>query len=147
MYYLDTSALVAFYCPEPISDLVEEFILQATQPAISALTEVELFSAVSRKIRENFLSREDGNRIINQFEFHKKQSLYQWLPLYEKHYQTAKAWIAQFIAPLKTLDALHLAVASLNNLKLITSDKQLYDAAKLLGIEAEIFNISSTKSL
>jgi len=45
------------------------------------------------------------------------------------------------------LDALHLAVAPLNNLKLITSDQQLYDAAKLLGIEAEIFSISSTKSL
>jgi predicted nucleic acid-binding protein len=51
MYYIDTSVLVAYYCPEPFADKAEEFLAKIDKPNISALTEVELFSALSRKLR------------------------------------------------------------------------------------------------
>ena len=44
MYYLDTSALAAYYCPEPLSDKAEERILSDEMPAISWLTRLELVS-------------------------------------------------------------------------------------------------------
>ena len=49
MIYVDTSALVAYYCPEPLSEKVETFLMSQTRPIISTLTEIELFSAVSKK--------------------------------------------------------------------------------------------------
>ncbi len=76
MSYLDTSALVPYYCPEPNSEAVEKIIMETRWPAISNLTEVELASAVSRKIREGNLSQADGNRIIRQFQSHIEQNLF-----------------------------------------------------------------------
>jgi predicted nucleic acid-binding protein len=38
MAYLDTSVLVAYYCPEPLSAVAETVILKARQPAVSAHT-------------------------------------------------------------------------------------------------------------
>lgn len=55
MLYLDTSVVVAYYCPEALSEVAEKMIVAASEPTISALTEVEFFSAVSRKIREGEL--------------------------------------------------------------------------------------------
>jgi predicted nucleic acid-binding protein len=76
MVYFDTSVLVAYYCPEAISGQVEKKIRKIKQPAISPLTEVELVSAISRKIREKGLSREDGNRVIGRFQSHIKNRLF-----------------------------------------------------------------------
>lgn len=133
--YLDTSVLAAFYCPEPLSDKVEEIILSTATPAISSLTEVELVSAVSRKVRENELSRENANKILNQFQSHVDHNLYHWLPVEHHHYQKALSWLAQFNAHLRTLDALHLAVVALDSASFLTADQQLARAAELFGIE------------
>ena len=135
MYYLDTSVLAPYYCPEPLSEKVEKIVVRADHPCISSLTEVELASAISRKIREKNLSLEDGNKIFNQFQTHLKESLYRLIAIEDRHYQTAINWILQFAAPLKTLDALHLAIASGDNLTLLTADRQLNAAAKHFGIK------------
>jgi predicted nucleic acid-binding protein len=45
MAYIDTSVLVAYYCPEPLSRAAEKSIRSAASPAISPLVEVELCSA------------------------------------------------------------------------------------------------------
>ena len=49
--------------------------------------------------------------------------------------------IVQFSKPLKTLDALHLAVAAEGELTLLTADKHLDISAKYFGIE--VVNISN----
>jgi predicted nucleic acid-binding protein len=41
MYYVDTSVLVAYYCPEALSEKVEAFLTSNLQTSISLLTEVE----------------------------------------------------------------------------------------------------------
>jgi hypothetical protein len=136
MYYLDTSVLAAYYCPEPLSEKVEKLVISADRPCISSLSEVELASAISRKIRENNLSPEDGNKIFNQFQTHLKETFFRLISVDDRHYQTAKNWILQFAVPLKTLDALHLTVTAEGDLTLLTSDRQLYISAKYFGIDA-----------
>ena len=136
MYYLDTSVLAAYYCPEPLSEKVEKLVISADRPYISSLSEVELASAISRKIRENNLSPEDGNKIFNQFQTHLKETFFRLISVDDRHYQTAKNWILQFAVPLKTLDALHLTVTAEGDLTLLTSDSQLYISAKYFGIDA-----------
>lgn len=135
MYYIDTSVLVAYYCPEPISETSEMLILSSNRPCISTLTEVEFASALSRKVREKSLSPEDGNKIFNQFQSHLEQSLYGLTSVENRHYQTAKNWIGQFSTPLKTLDALHLAITAESGLTLLTADKHLETSAKYFGID------------
>jgi predicted nucleic acid-binding protein len=138
MFYLDTSVLAAYYCPEPLSEKVEKLIISADRPCISSLSEVELASAISRKIRENNLLPEDGNKIFNQFQTHLKESFFRLIPVDDRHYQSAKNWILQFAVSLKTLDALHLAISAKDDITLLTSDRQLYTSAKYFGIDAVI---------
>ena len=76
MVYLDTSVVAAYYCPEPLSPIVEKEILKNEDPSISLLTALEMYSAVSRKIREHALSPADGNRIINRFQSHVSGQFY-----------------------------------------------------------------------
>jgi len=134
MLYLDTSVITAYYCPEPISALVEKLITRTQQPAISHLTALELVSALSRKIRDKELSSADGNKIMAQFHTHIEQHLLRWVAIESQHYQTAKGWVAQFTTSLRTLDALHLAVANSHNLTLVTADIQLAAAARHFGV-------------
>jgi len=138
MYYIDTSVLAAYYCPEPLSDMAENYILSERRPAISQLTEVELASAVSRKVREKTLSENNGLRILDEFQSHIDASMYTYLILDSRHYRLAKSWISRFSTPLRTLDALHLAVSAVSDTALITADNRLAESAAKLGIEAKL---------
>ncbi len=135
MTYIDTSALVAYYCPEPLSEATERLLLSIEGPSISYLTDVEISSAISRKIRVKELTPSDGNRVLNLYQNHIDQRLFRWLPLDLSHFQLAKSWIAQFNTPLRTLDALHLAVAQANALPILSLDRQLIEAAEYFGIQ------------
>ena len=138
MYYIDTSVLAAYYCPEPLSDLAEKYLLSERRPAISQLTEVELASAVLRKVREKELSEKDGLRILDTFQTHLDASMYTYHILDSRHYRLARSWISRLSTPLRTLDALHLAVSAASDLELITSDHRLAESAAKLCIEAEL---------
>jgi len=48
MYYIDTTVLVAYYCPEAMSEQVQSFLGEQLKPAVSELTEVELCFPQSR---------------------------------------------------------------------------------------------------
>jgi uncharacterized protein len=135
MAYIDTSALVAYYCPESQSQAVERLLLSMPQPHISHLTDVEIASAISRKIRYNELSSSNGNRIFNLYQNHINQGLFSWLPLDLNHFQMAKSWISQFSTALRTLDALHLAIAQANDLPILSLDMQLIEATEYFGIQ------------
>ena len=138
MVYIDTSVLVAYYCPEKISDQVEKILVETSIPAISQLTDVELTSALARKIREKTLSKEDGKAVLAIFQTQIDEKSYTYLPIQPKHFSTAMGWIAEFNTPLRTLDALHLAIASKNKAPLLTANKKLAESAKKLGVEVTL---------
>jgi hypothetical protein len=70
MYYIDTSIIVAYYYPEPLSEKVDAFLSTQVRPSISALTELEFFSAISKKVREGALDIKDATRIKAKFLSH-----------------------------------------------------------------------------
>jgi len=141
MVYLDTSVLAAYYCPEATSAKAEKAILRSGLPAISSLVEVEFHSAVARKIREGVLSTTDATRLITQFNLHVESGCYKQLPIEAIHYEMARDWIGQFLMPLRTLDALHLAVCFAANAKLLTSDVSLAKAAHRFGVLTELLTV------
>ena len=138
MIYIDSSVIAAYYCPEPLSTKAEQIIRAETRPALSDLTEVELFSAVSRKMRSRELSRDAAERIAAQFLAHLDSALYTRIALDRRHYQLARDWLGRFSTPLRSLDALHLAVAHGHSVPVLTADRQLVRAARKLGVRARL---------
>ncbi len=138
MAYLDTSVLVAYYCPEPLSEAVERILRRLEQPALSALTEVEFASALARKVREKGLSRVQANLVLNEFKAHINQRLFRRIPVELEYYTVAFTWLTQFSLPLRTLDALHLAIAAGSDLQLITADRRLSQSARKLGVHCKL---------
>ena len=135
MYYIDTSVLVAYYCPETLSKQVQAFLGAQLKPAVSDLTEVELFSAIAKKVRMEDLSPADGNRILSKYLSHLDGGLFTIIHLESQHWRIARGWIGLFNTSLRTLDALHLAIASAGDLTLVTSDQHLLMAADTLGVK------------
>ncbi len=136
MAYVDTSVLVAYYCPEPLSEKAEAFLTAHVQPVISALTEIELFSAVSKKVRTKEMKRKDAGRVVARFLGDIENAYYTYLPVEAIHYRLARDWIGMFNIPLRTLDALHLAIASSESLEIATADPGLFKSAKALSLDA-----------
>ncbi len=134
MIYLDTSILVAYYCPEPLSEQANRLLRSETMPAVSDLTEVELVWALSRKVREGEMDHPDAERVAALFLSHLNTHMYTRLPLRRQHYQLARDWIGRFVLPLRSLDALHLAIAEIEGRTLATSDSGMADSASALGI-------------
>jgi predicted nucleic acid-binding protein len=130
--YIDTSVLVAYYCPEPLSEKAEAFLTAHIQPAISALTELELFSAISRKVRGKGMDRKDAGRVTARFVAHLDNHYYTFLSVEAHHFRLARDWIGMFKLNLRSLDALHLAVASSEGLTIVTTDQRLFKSAKAM---------------
>jgi len=135
MYYIDTSVLVAYYSPEPLSGKAEAFLLSNGRPVVSALTEVEVLSALARKVREHAMSKTEAIRIKAKFMSHVESGMYGRLTVEPHHYKLAGDWIALFKWNLRTLDALHLAIVSSEGLPIVTADQGLAKSAAGLGLE------------
>ncbi|HET8655866.1 MAG TPA: type II toxin-antitoxin system VapC family toxin [Longimicrobiaceae bacterium] len=138
--YIDTSVLAAYYCPEPLSGSAEELLRATMEPAISSLTEVELCSAVARKVRMGEMEESDGRTVIGAFRAHVEAGYYRRILLRAKHYEDARDRITTFAVPLRSLDALHLAVALGERLTLVTADTGLAAAVRSFGGEAQLLS-------
>lgn len=54
MIYLDTSALLPYYRPEALSEVIQDLLMAVEEPAfITDLTKVEFASALARWVRMN----------------------------------------------------------------------------------------------
>jgi len=136
LIYLDTSILTAYYCPERLSPHAQRLVRSEVRPSISDLAEVELLSALSRKARVRELEPAEAHRVAAQFLAHLEANLYTRLAVERRHYALARDWLARFTTTLRTLDALHLAVAAAEDLRFATVDRALARSAADLGIHA-----------
>ena len=132
--YLDTSVLVPYYSPEPLSLAAQRTVREDARPTVSDLVEVELFSALARKVRTREMPSPDAARIGQQFLDHLQAGLYTRLAVQRRHYETAREWLARFTLPLRAADALHLALADAEGLRLATADQDLSRSARSLGL-------------
>lgn len=130
--------MAAFYWTEALSDTVEQLLREEAEPGLSQLVEVELFSALSRRVRMGEISQEDARGIVEQFQADLDSGFYTCIALEPVHYNLAREWIGRFDTPLRTLDALHLAIAVENDLRLVTADEGLAGSAQTFGVEVQI---------
>jgi uncharacterized protein len=136
--YLDTSIVIAYYLPEQLSARAQEVYNAPTTPTISELVELEFFSALSRLRRRGQIEFAQAERVANLFLDHVQAGWYARIHLHAGHYLAARGFIARFDLPLKSPDALHLAVAAAERLPLITADTELARNAESLKLEFEL---------
>lgn len=96
--------------------------------------EVELFSVLARKVRMGEMGAVDAERVRRLFVTHLEEGCYTRLPLESRHFRLAREWLATTQVPLRTLGALHLALAAVADFILATADRQLARAAEALGV-------------
>ncbi|MDN5850684.1 MAG: type II toxin-antitoxin system VapC family toxin [Nitrococcus sp.] len=127
--YLDTSVLVSYYTPEPRRCAVVEHLRQITEPTISLLCEAEFHSAIARKRKTGEAGATIG-RALDLLHRHRRAGLYHVIALEQPHFAKAMHLLDTVTVALRTLDALHLSIAVLEGIDLITADRCLSDAAE-----------------
>ena len=122
------------YWPEPLSEVAQAFVRQHADLAVSDLVEVELFSALGRRVRGGDVAEESAKRITALFVTHLEDQRFDRLPVERAAYLTARAWLSSLQIVARTLDALHLAVAASHDLELATADAGMARTAAAMGM-------------
>jgi predicted nucleic acid-binding protein len=140
--YLDTSALVKWYIEESDSDAFDDFLARQSGASISRLTIVELRSVLGRRRRNREISGATERAAFGLFESHVRDGLLDVLAMHDAHFVGALEIMQNLPRiPLRTLDALHLAVARANSiLAVATADRLMVKAARALRIETHVFH-------
>lgn len=140
--YVDTSALAKWYLNEPRSEDFEAFVTALTSAAISRLTMVEFRCLLARRRRSGELSEPVEQRVLGAFEDDIRQGHLQVQPLDDRHALDAVTLVSRLSHHgLRTLDALHLAIArDIATPVIATADRVMADAAIVLGFEVARFD-------
>jgi len=134
--YLDTSALAKWYLNEPFSEQFEAFIREEPTAVISRLSVVEFRCLLARRRRAGEISKAIESRVYASFEKDVGAGFLQVYPVTDEHLIAALGLITRLGRyPLRTLEALHLAIAQgIHCRRLATADKTMADAGKAAGL-------------
>jgi hypothetical protein len=138
--YLDTSALAKWYLNEPFSEEFEEYLATLSSALISSLTVVEMRSLLLRRRRSGELVPAMVERVWATFREDQAGGALTVLEVRDEHFQAAARLLDRVEAPLRTLDAMHLALAeSAGTRACATADRFLAAGARELGLEVRTF--------
>jgi hypothetical protein len=140
--YLDSSALAKWYLNEAGSAAFVDFIGSQQLALISRLTVVEIRSLLARRQRAGDITAEYRQDAVQTFDSDVRRGFLQVEPLFDNQAVIAADFIDRSIdQPLRTLDALHLAVAHTAGVRLVaTADRALARAAEALGFVTVTFD-------
>ena len=131
--YLDASALVKLFVPEEESDALNQALAGLTDVIVSDLALTEMASALSRRTREQRLTREEAQRLYR--EASKLHASSRRAELTPPIHRRAERLMLSLTIPLRTLDVLHLATAlDAEAATVVTFDPRLRDAATSQGL-------------
>lgn len=138
--YIDTSALLKWYLPEPFSDEFAQFVESRESAQISSLSITEFHCSVARRERNRMLTPQQGRKVVRAFSAHVAAGHLTVLPVRDEYLTHATELIDTMKQPLRTLDALHLAIADASGCRqLATADKMLAAAARAIGFQVHTF--------
>jgi predicted nucleic acid-binding protein len=127
--YVDASALVKLFVPEPESDMLNRSLLGAEDVVLSDLAVTEMASALGRRVREGTLLVSRARQL--QREAEKLAAACRRVELTPPiHRRAERLLLSSRDVPLRALDALHLATAlDVSAATVVTFDPRLRAAA------------------
>jgi uncharacterized protein len=133
--YLDASAFVTLHVADALSIRATALISSwSRQVIVSDLTVAEFSSVIARRFRTLELTKAEAAKCIGNGDV--------WVSRYANSVEMtgpdlkqAIAWIQRLELPLRTPDALHLAISRRLGARLMTFDRQMAQAAASLGIK------------
>jgi predicted nucleic acid-binding protein len=136
--YVDSSALAKLYVPEAESELLDAFLHGRRGLMISELAITEVLSAVARRKREGELRAKQANEIRDAVLVDADSGAFDRLDLNpEVHREAERLLFATDSLPLRTLDALHIALAFSGRAShILTFDRRMREAATQAGLNA-----------
>jgi predicted nucleic acid-binding protein len=131
--YLDASALVKLFVPEPESDSLNQALLGARGVILSDLALTEMASALGRRTREGVLTRRQAGHLHR--EALKLIASCRHVELTPPVHRRAEQLLLSIPMPIRALDALHLATAlEAGAATMVTFDLNLRDIAASQGL-------------
>jgi predicted nucleic acid-binding protein len=131
--YFDTSVLAAYYTPEERSSEAAAIVAKATYPVVSDLAVAELNVVMVRKEKLGFLPQKGAEAVFSLFDEHRRDA-FLTIALETRHMEATRALATRTSARLRTLDALHLVIASEVEATIATFDERLHEAARSIGL-------------
>jgi predicted nucleic acid-binding protein len=133
--YVDSSALAKLYVPEADSDRTDAFLRGRTGMVISELAITEVLSAVARKGRAGELEPKYASQIRDALIADAESGSFERVHLDPATHREAERLLAVSSVPLRTLDALHLALATVSSAThILTFDLRMREAAVHSGL-------------
>jgi len=135
--YLDSSALAKLYVPEPESDALDAFLRGRRDLLISELAITEVLSAIARRRREGLLTPDQASEIRDAVLSDADSGSLRRLDLSPVVHREAERLLFQLdSAAMRTLDALHIALALLSAAThVVTYDARMRSAALHAGLK------------
>lgn len=131
--YLDASVLVKLFVPQPDSDALNAAMRGARDVVLSDLALTEMASALGRRACDGALTTLETRRLYR--EAVKLAGVCRRLELTPPIHRRAERLLLTLPAPLRALDALHLASAiDAQVATVVTLDARLRDAAASQGL-------------
>lgn len=132
--YLDASFLVALLTPEAFSERAVHFVRDhADSLVVSDLAIAEFSSAISRRVRMREFTSEQALLVLAEFDAWSARSTTR-IELVGADITAATAILRRLDLPLRTPDAIHVALALRLGESLVTFDARMAGSARALGI-------------
>jgi len=134
--YIDSSALEKLYVDEVDSDVLDAALRGRRDLWISELAITEVLSAVARRRREGEISAGEATEIRDALLADANDGIYGRLDLGRNvHRDAERLLLTVESVPLRTLDALHISLASEGGCThLVTFDRRMGEAAAHAGL-------------
>ncbi len=132
--YLDTNILVSFFVQDDLNERAIQFLNGAdAELLVSDFAKLEFASAVAQRCRMKLLDHPAAQAAFAAFD--------SWTARVAARIETipadliaAEAAIRRLDTPLRTGDALHIAIADRIGATIATFDRKMADAAQALGV-------------
>lgn len=134
--YCDTSALLKAYLPEPGSAEINRMLEGRDDLLASDLAVTEIVSALSRRLREGALARDEARRLHGAVVRALEDGVLRRVDLTRDVHRRAELFLIDLARiPLRAADALHLALATSNRAASLASfEARLGSAARSVGL-------------
>jgi predicted nucleic acid-binding protein len=135
--YVDSSALVKVFVPEPASSDVQAVLHGREDLFVSDLVITEVISSVARRAREGSVAQERLESLAHTLLDAVADRVFRKLDLTAEVHREAERLILALPFPMRAADSLHLALAAESGCRtVLTFDSRLSRASSFVGLDA-----------